>query len=70
LTRCFQLLEAKANLFFSYGGWTDRFGSLGVRLPLADAKSLTGLVRDAWERVAPKPKVNARRKPPAKRRRR
>ncbi len=69
LTRCFQLLEANPRLFFSYGGWTDRFGSLGVHLPKADAKSLAGLVRDAWERVAPRPKAAVRRKPSAKRRR-
>ena len=69
LTRCFELLEANPTLFFSYGGWTDRFGSLGVRLPKADARIVSGLVREAWARVAPKPKAAPRRVTARRRRR-
>jgi hypothetical protein len=54
LVRCYSLLESNPDVFFSHRGWTQRLGSLGVRLPRADAKLLGPLVRDAWARVAPK----------------
>jgi hypothetical protein len=49
------LLEARPEMFFSHGGFTDRFGSLGVRLAKADAKLVATLMQEAWERVKPKP---------------
>ena len=52
LLRCFELLASKPKMFFSYGGWTQKHGSLGVHLAKADAKFLKGLVREAWERVS------------------
>jgi hypothetical protein len=54
LSRCAALLAAKPDRYFSHGGWTERNGSLGVRLEVADAKELRGLVRDAWERISKK----------------
>jgi hypothetical protein len=48
LVRCFELLESNPEVFFSYGGWTERHGSLGIRLPKVDAKLVADLVRDAW----------------------
>lgn len=54
LVRCFELLESNPEVFFSYGGWTERNGSLGIRLAKAKEKLLAELVRDAWQRVAPK----------------
>jgi hypothetical protein len=54
IPRCFELLDAQPEVFFSHGGWTRRMGGLGIRLPLADAKQLRALVRDAWERIAKK----------------
>jgi hypothetical protein len=52
LLRCFELLASNPKVFFSYGGWTQKHGSLGVHLAKADAKLLKGLVREAWERVS------------------
>ena len=60
LVRCFELLAKEPDLFFSYGGWTQKHGSLGIRLAKADAKRLAPLMRDAWERIAPKPKKSSR----------
>lgn len=54
LPRCMELLASDPKVFLEYGGWTKRLGSLGIRLELADAKLVAGLVRDAWARVAPK----------------
>jgi hypothetical protein len=70
LIRCFELLGSQPEVFFSYGGWTQRHGSLGVRLSKADPQQLTALVREAWERLAPKPRArsdsrSARAKPQA-----
>jgi hypothetical protein len=50
---CFDLIEAHPKTFFSYGGFTERNGSLGVRLARVDAKLIRELVRDAWESVGP-----------------
>ena len=43
------LLQGEPEVFFSYGGWTDRFGSLGIRLPAAPVPLVTQLVRDAFD---------------------
>jgi hypothetical protein len=50
------LIEALPQQFFSYGGWTTKLGSLGVRLPAADPTLLGQLMREAWARVRAKPK--------------
>ena len=48
------LLATHPEAFFSYGTWTTRNGSLGVRLAKANAELLGELVREAWRSVAPK----------------
>ena len=46
------LRDAKA--FFSYGGWTERGGAVGVRLARVDRRLIQELVTEAWRRIAPK----------------
>ena len=41
------LLRGFPEVFFSYGGWTDRFGSLGIRLFRAPRALVEQLLRDA-----------------------
>jgi hypothetical protein len=48
------LLVEHPEVFFSYGGWTDRNGSLGVRLAKVEASMMKDLVTEAWKRIAPK----------------
>lgn len=48
------LLKEQPDVFFSYGGWTERNGSLGIRLARADAAQLRPLVIDSWRHVAGK----------------
>ena len=48
------LLESEPDVFFSYGGWTTRNGSLGVRLAKVDAALMKELVTESWRRIAPK----------------
>jgi hypothetical protein len=62
------LLETLPEVFFSYGGWTERNGALGVRLPKVDAALLRELVTGSWQLIAPKPKARAKSRP-AKRQR-
>jgi hypothetical protein len=50
------LLAAEPEVFFSYGGWTTKNGSLGVKLTKVDAKLMRELVTLSWESIAPKPK--------------
>jgi len=45
------LLQGKPEIFFSHGGWTDRFGSLGSRLRAAPVALVTQLLRDAYDDV-------------------
>src|SRR5215510_9259100 len=45
------LLQGNPEVFFSYGGWTDRFGSLGIRLRVAPASLVKQLIRDAFDDV-------------------
>jgi hypothetical protein len=52
LLRCFELLASKPKIFFSYGGWTQKHGSLGIHLAKADAKLIGKLMREAWERIS------------------
>jgi len=53
------LLSSHGDVFFSYGGWTVRNGSLGVRLAKASAKMLEALVVESWRHSAPKRTVAA-----------
>ena len=50
----YALLKAQPEIFFSYGGWTERNGSLGVRLGRIDAAKMRGLVVGSWRHVASK----------------
>ena len=52
--RLHALPKAQPEVFFSHGGWTERNGSLGVRLAGADAAELRALVVDSWRHVATK----------------
>lgn len=52
--RAAAMIEAAPEVFFSYGHWTERHGSLGIRLSAIDPDLLRGLVLEAWERIAPK----------------
>lgn len=54
LTRCFEFIESDPDIFFSYGGWTLRNGSLGIRLRRAKPRLVKALIREAWSRIAPK----------------
>ncbi|HWE29943.1 MAG TPA: MmcQ/YjbR family DNA-binding protein [Polyangia bacterium] len=52
--RLYALLKTQPEVFFSYGGWTERNGALGVRLAKIDAAEMRALAVDSWRRVAPK----------------
>jgi hypothetical protein len=52
--RLYGLLKTHADTFFSFGGWTERNGSLGVRLAKVGAALMCELVADSWRHVAPK----------------
>jgi hypothetical protein len=52
LLRCFELLASKPKAFFSYGGWTQKHGSLGIHLAKAETRLVAKLMREAWERIA------------------
>jgi hypothetical protein len=53
------LLSTHPDVFFSYGGWTIRNGSLGVRLARVDATLMRELVTASWKHSAPKRAVAA-----------
>jgi hypothetical protein len=53
-SKLYALLKQQPELFFSYGGWTERNGSCGVRLAKADAAQLRELVVASWRHVAGK----------------
>jgi len=58
------LLHGSPEIFFSYGGWTDRFGSVGIRLRAARTDLVMQLIRDSFDDVASQPgKPAPRRKP-------
>ncbi len=50
----YALIEAQPGVFFSYGGWTERNGSLGVRLARIGAAQMRGLVVGSWRHAAGK----------------
>ncbi len=52
--RVHALLDAHPGAFFSYGGWTERLGALGIRLGKADSAIVRALLIDAWRQAAPK----------------
>jgi hypothetical protein len=47
-------MKSDPKTFFSFGGWTERMGALGIRLAKADKKIVQELLRESWKRVAPK----------------
>jgi hypothetical protein len=57
--RVHDLLEEHPDVFFSYGGWTVKNGSLGVRLAKVKIAMMRELVRDSWKHAAPKKVVAA-----------
>jgi hypothetical protein len=48
------LLTGEPGVFFSYGGWTERYGALGIRLAKVRLPRMRGLVVGAWRNIAPK----------------
>ncbi len=58
------LIAAKPEFFFSYGGFTDRMGCLGIRLATVSPSHIDGFVREAHALVAAKlaPKRKAAKK--------
>ncbi|HEY2743357.1 MAG TPA: MmcQ/YjbR family DNA-binding protein [Polyangia bacterium] len=52
--KLYALLKAQPDVFFSYGGWTERNGSLGIRLAKAEVAELRPLVVESWRHVASK----------------
>jgi hypothetical protein len=52
--RCLALLESDRDVYIDHGGWTRRMGGLGIRLAKADTTLVAKLMREAWERIAPK----------------
>ena len=54
LRRVYQLLSEHPDVFFDYGGWTWRNGSLGIRLPVADPKLIGELLIEARNDLSPK----------------
>jgi hypothetical protein len=50
----YALLKTQPDVFFSHGGWTERNGSLGVRLAKVAAAEMRRLVIGSWRHVAPK----------------
>ena len=52
--RLYALLKEQPEVFFSYGGWTERNGSLGVRLGRAEVQLICELITDSWRLIAPK----------------
>ncbi len=53
------LLSTYPEVFFSYGGWTIRNGSLGVRLAKVSPATMKQLVTDSWKHAAPRRAVTA-----------
>jgi hypothetical protein len=53
------LLESEPDVFFSYGGWTTRNGSLGVRVQRVKAPLMKTLLIGSWKHVASKRAVAA-----------
>jgi hypothetical protein len=53
------LLAEYPEVFFSYGGWTDRGGAMGVKLAAANGRMMGELVVGSWRSVAPRKLVAA-----------
>ncbi len=53
------LIESEPDVFFSYGGWTTRNGSLGVRLSKVKPPLMKALLIGSWKHVASKRAVAA-----------
>ena len=58
----FALIQKYPEQFFSFGGWTEKFGSLGVYLKGADPKLIKQLMIEAAQRAQPKTKAAPRRR--------
>ena len=52
--RLFALLSGHPDVFFEFGGWTVRYGSLGVKLAKIDRARMRELLVDSWSKVAPR----------------
>jgi hypothetical protein len=52
--RLYALLKAQPQIFFSYGGWTERNGSCGVHLAKIDGAQMRELLVDSWRHSAGK----------------
>lgn len=52
--RLYALLKSHSEVFFSYGGWTERNGSVGIKLARVDADLLRDLLIDSWRHIASK----------------
>ena len=57
--RVHDLLTERSDVFFSYGGWTVKYGSIGVRLAKMNVSTMRELVTDSWRHSAPKKLVAA-----------
>jgi len=53
------LLAGQPEVFFSFGGWTERNGSLGVRLAAVDPALMRELLEGSWRYVAPKSVISS-----------
>lgn len=56
LERCMGLIAEHPKMFFSYGGWTEKLGSLGVSIKEAKPDWVKALMAEAHARIAPKAK--------------
>jgi hypothetical protein len=51
--RLFALLSGRPDVFFDFGGWTVRYGSLGVKLAKVNTALMRELLVDSWSKLAP-----------------
>jgi hypothetical protein len=49
--KLYGLLREYPDVFFSYGGFTERMGALGVKLAKVDATLLHELLTESWQRA-------------------
>lgn len=54
------LLAGQPEVFFSFGGWTERHGSVGVRLARVHPELLAELLTLSWSAIAPRGTAAAR----------
>ena len=52
----YALIREQPDVFFSHGGWTERFGSVGVHMAKADEEQLRALIAASYERKTEKKK--------------